>query len=223
MKRSIVDVFKKIGPFFYPYLLVLMACFIIKALYTKDVIYYTVNGWHFTLGDTLFQLFTDMGDGLFIIALSIVVLAFNYRKGFLLVTSYLLTSWVAQAIKHIVKTPRPIAYFKDTSHMYLVKGVEMFSSMSFPSGHTTSAFSAAVVLTYVTPKKLWGLLYLLIAMAIGYSRMYLSEHFFEDVVGGSAIGTFVTIIWVSFIDNKAFIHTPGWDRGFLSVFRSKTN
>ena len=105
--------------------------------------------------------------------------------------------------------------------MYLVKGIEMLHSLSFPSGHTTSAFSGALVLTYVTPKKYWGVLYLLLAIAIGYSRMYLSEHFFEDVVGGSVIGVFVTAIWVSWIDNKAFIQSERWNKGLLATIRKK--
>jgi membrane-associated phospholipid phosphatase len=103
--------------------------------------------------------------------------------------------------------------------MYLVKGVPMLNSLSFPSGHSTSAFSAAVVLTYLTPKKYYGFVFLLLAIIIGYSRMYLSEHFFEDVVGGSAIGVFCTVIWLSYIDNKAFIHSEKWDKGLLSLLK----
>jgi membrane-associated phospholipid phosphatase len=222
MNSSLVEVLKKIRFLFYPYLCLLAVCFAIKALYTKDVIYYTVNGWHFTFGDVFFKYITNLGDGLTVVFICLVALAYNYRKGFLLATSYALTSIVAQALKHIFLSPRPILYFAaDTSRMYLVKGVEMYHSTSFPSGHSTSAFSAAVVLTYLTPKKYYGSLFLLLAIMVGYSRMYLSEHFFEDVVGGSAIGTFCTVIWLSWIDSKAFIHSPKWNKGLLTLLRSK--
>jgi len=222
MNNGIVDVLKKIRFLLYPYLFILVACLLIKALYTKDVIYYTVNGWHFAFGDVFFKYITNLGDGLVVVLISLAVLAYNYRKGFLLATSYVLTSIVAQALKHIFLSPRPILYFAaDTSRMYLVKGVEMYHNTSFPSGHSTSAFSAAVVLTYLTPKKYYGLLYLLLAILVGYSRMYLSEHFFEDVVGGSVIGVFVTALWLSYIDKKAFIHSEKWDKGLLSLMRSK--
>jgi membrane-associated phospholipid phosphatase len=221
MNSSLVDVLKKIRFLFYPYLCLLAACFAIKALYTKDTIYYTVNDWHFTIGDTLFVYATYLGDGLTVVFICLVALAYNYRNGFLLASSYALTSIVAQGIKRIMNLPRPIHYFADTSHMYLIKGVPMLNSLSFPSGHSTSAFSAAVVLTYLTPKKYYGLLFLVLAIMVGYSRMYLSEHFFEDVVGGSAIGTFCTVIWLSWIDNKAFIHSEKWNKGLLSLMRSE--
>ncbi|WP_295655632.1 phosphatase PAP2 family protein [uncultured Mucilaginibacter sp.] len=221
MKGNIVDILKKLRFLLVPYLVILCFCFVIKALYSKEVIYYTVNSWHFAFGDVIFPLFTDMGDGLFVVAIALVALAYNYRVGFLLATSYSITSLVAQALKRIIRTPRPMAYFHGTGHMYLVKGIPMLNSLSFPSGHTISAFSAAVVLTYITPKKQWGLFYLLIAILIGYSRMYLSEHFFEDVVGGSAIGLFVTVFWVSWIDKKAFIQSPAWDKGLIDTIRGK--
>jgi membrane-associated phospholipid phosphatase len=219
MNSSIVEVLKKIRTLFYPYLFILAACFAIKAFFDRDTIYYTVNGWHFPAGDVLFVYATYLGDGLTVVFISLVAIAYNYRRGFLLASSYAITSIVAQVIKRVMHLPRPIHYFKDTSHMYLVKGVPMLNSLSFPSGHSTSAFSAAVVLTYLTPKKYYGFVFLLLAIIIGYSRMYLSEHFFEDVVGGSAIGVFCTVIWLSYIDNKAFIHSEKWDKGLLSLLK----
>jgi membrane-associated phospholipid phosphatase len=93
----------------------------------------------------------------------------------------------------------------------------MLETMSFPSGHTTSAFTAAVVLTYITPRKAWGLLFFVFAVLVGYSRMYLSEHFFEDVVGGSAIGVLLTVFWITWIDNKLFLQSPKWNKGLLKT------
>ncbi len=222
MNNGIAAVLQKIKFLLYPYLVLLSACLMLKAFYSKETIYYTVNSWHFTFGDTIFPYITDLGDGIVVVIISLLVLAFNYRKGFLLASSYALTSVVAQIIKHIFNSPRPLLYFAaDTSKMYLIKGVEMFHNASMPSGHSTSAFSAAVVLTYVTPKKYYGLLFLLLAILVGYSRMYLSEHFFEDVVAGSALGVFCTSLWISYIDSKAFIHSAKWDKGLLSTIRSK--
>ncbi|RZK66946.1 MAG: phosphatase PAP2 family protein [Pedobacter sp.] len=54
-----------------------------------------------------------------------------------------------------------------------------------------------------------------IAVLTAYSRMYLSAHFFEDVVAGSVIGVIVTVFWLSWIDNKAFLHTEKWGRALL--------
>ncbi|QEM11753.1 phosphatase PAP2 family protein [Mucilaginibacter rubeus] len=59
---------------------------------------------------------------------------------------------------------------------------------SFPSGHTSLAFTTATTLSlqyhkwYVTvPAYLW-------ASSVGYSRMYLGKHYPTDVLAGAALG-----------------------------------
>ncbi|EHQ28531.1 phosphatase PAP2 family protein [Mucilaginibacter paludis] len=216
MKTSIISVLKQVRFLFIPYLVILSVCLVIALIYSKSQIYFTVNGWHFTAGDTFFALWTNMGDGIVSIILTLILLFFSYRKSFLMGTSYVITSLIAQLLKRMVATPRPVIFFKaQASKMYLVKGVEMLETLSFPSGHSVSAFSTAVVLTYITPRKSWGLLFLVLAILVGYSRMYLSEHFFEDVVGGSALGVLITVLWISWIDNKPFIHSEKWNRGLI--------
>jgi membrane-associated phospholipid phosphatase len=218
MKRSITDVLGQIKFLFIPYLIVLMACLVIAVMFTKEQIYFTFNSWHFDFGDTFFALWTNMGDGIVCALVTIGLLFFSYRKGFLLGTSYILTSIITQIIKHIVASNRPVLFYKaQYSKIYLIKGVEMLERLSFPSGHTTSAFTAAVVLTYITPRKAWGFVFFIMAILVGYSRMYLSEHFFEDVVGGSAIGVLITVLWITWIDNKLFLGSPKWNRGLVKT------
>jgi len=218
MKRSITDVFKQIDYLFIPYLIVLSACLIIAVVFSKEQIYFTFNSWHFSFGDTFFALWTNMGDGGVCVVLTLVLLCFSYRNGFLMGTSFILTSVVAQIFKRLVATNRPVLFYKaQLSKIYLVKGVDMLETLSFPSGHTTSAFTAAVVLTYITPRKAWGLVYFILAVLVGYSRMYLSEHFFEDVVGGSSLGVFVTVFWITWIDNKVFLGSPKWNKGLIKT------
>lgn len=216
MKTSIISVLKQVRFLFVPYLAILSVCLVIPLIYSKEQIYFTVNGWHFQAGDTFFALWTNLGDGIVSIIITLVLLLFSYRKSFLMGTSYIVTSLVAQMMKRIVATPRPVIFFKaQAGKMYLVKGVEMLETLSFPSGHSVSAFSTAVILTYITPRKSWGLLFLILAVLVGYSRMYLSEHFYEDVVGGSALGVLITVLWISWIDSKPFIHSEKWSRGLI--------
>lgn len=216
MKIGINDVLKQIRLFFILYLILLCACLVIKVLFTKEAIYFAVNSRYYSFADEIAPYVTDIGNGWTIIILSALLTLFNYRSAFLMASSYAITSLLAQVVKFIFDAPRPTLLYKDKlSHIHLVKGVYMLGFHSFPSGHTVTAFSAAVVITYLAKNKNWGILLLIIAVAVGYSRMYLSEHFFEDVTAGSVIGIVVTVCWISFIDSKQFLHKAGWNKGLL--------
>lgn len=57
---------------------------------------------------------------------------------------------------------------------------------SFPSGHTSVSFAAAVAI-YRCDKK-WGQWALVLAVIIAFSRLYLYVHFPTDVLFGAAMG-----------------------------------
>jgi len=200
-----------------PYLLILCICLVIKLTFSREEIYFTVNGINSPFADFIAPYLTDLGNGWTAVAISAILLLFNYRKALLLASAYAVTSISAQIIKYIFDAPRPKLYFRDQlSRIHFVKGVEILSYHSFPSGHTITAFSTAVIFTYWSRNKAWGPLFLLVAILVGYSRMYLSEHFFEDVTAGSVIGVILTVIWLYWLDNKAFIQQPKWQHGLLN-------
>lgn len=57
---------------------------------------------------------------------------------------------------------------------------------SFPSGHTAASF-AAVAALHSSGSRLW-VPALILAAAIGFSRLYLYVHFPSDVLGGALLG-----------------------------------
>lgn len=216
MKRNINEVLRSIKWLLIPYLILLCICLVIKLLFSRETIYFTVNGINNPVGDFLAPFATDLGNGWTAVIIAAVFTLFNYRKALIVATAYAVTSISVQILKYIFDEPRPMLYFKDQlSHIHFVKGVDMLSFNSFPSGHTVTAFTLAVLFTYWSRNKALGLLFLLIAVIIGYSRMYLSEHFFEDVTAGSVVGLVMTVIWLYWLDNRAFIQRPKWQKGLL--------
>lgn len=218
MNAGAKDVLYRIRFLFIPYILVLCACLIIKLLYTRHDIYFAVNSFHTDFLDSVAPYVTYIGDGITVIIISAVLLLIStYRAAFLLITSYALTAITAQILKYSFDMPRPRAYFaNELDKIHFVKGLYILTVHSFPSGHTVTAFSAGVVITYLAKNKTWGLLLFLVALMVGYSRMYLSQHFFEDVTVGSVVGVLVTVVWLSYIDRKQFISSPRWNRGLLN-------
>jgi len=216
VKTQIKIVVTQLRQFLILYSIVLLGCLLIKLIYNRETIYFTVNSWHWDFTDQIAPYVTDLGEGLTVVIISIIWALFNYRGAFLMATSWGVTSILAQILKPIFHAPRPRLYFKDQlSRIHFVKGVDILSHSSFPSGHTVTAFSAAVVAVYLCRNKNWSAVFLFLAILIGFSRMYLSQHFFEDVTGGSIIGVLVTVIWLGWLDSKKFIHSEGWSRGLL--------
>jgi len=210
------EVLRRIKTFLIPYLVILCICLVIKLVYTKSEIYFAVNAHYNQFADWIAPYVTDVGNGWTAVAIAALLTLFNYRKALIVASSYAVTSLSAQIIKYIFDAPRPLLYFKDqVDRIHLVKGVEMLHVHSFPSGHTVSIFTLGVIFTYWSKNKAWGPVFLLIAVMVGYSRMYLSQHFFEDVTAGSAIGTILTVIWLYWLDNKNFIKRPKWQKGLL--------
>jgi len=216
MKTSINEVLRRIKTFLIPYLVILCICLVIKLVYTKSEIYFAVNAHYSPFADWIAPYVTDVGNGWTAVAIAALFTLFSYRKALIVASSYAVTSLSAQIIKYIFDAPRPLLYFKDqVDRIHLVKGVEMLHVHSFPSGHTVSIFTLGVIFTYWSKNKAWGPVFLLIAVMVGYSRMYLSQHFFEDVTAGSVIGTILTVIWLYWLDNKSFIQRPKWQKGLL--------
>jgi membrane-associated phospholipid phosphatase len=223
MNISIKDVLYKIRYFFIPYLLVLCACLAIKLLFTREQIYFAVNAHNYAFADAIAPYCTDLGNGWTTIILTLVLVFFNYSRALILAIAYAVTSISAQIVKHIFDAPRPRLYFQNQlANIHFVKGVDILSLHSFPSGHTVTAFSTTLLITYWCRNRFWGLLLLLVAITVGYSRMYLSEHFFEDVTAGSVLGVLLTVFLIGWLYGKPFMHSAKWNRGLLAAGRKKS-
>jgi membrane-associated phospholipid phosphatase len=76
---------------------------------------------------------------------------------------------------------------------------------SFPSGHTSATFALCACLAAITPPKYrWLQAIWLIAGWLGaYSRIYLSQHFVDDILLGSIIGVFAAgVLFVIMFQKK---------------------
>lgn len=99
-------------------------------------------------------------------------------------------------IKQHVERERP---FVSVGPEIQVRG-PAFEGLSFPSGHTTTAFATAVLIGAFLPPR-WRPLPLIWAAIVGVARLYYGEHNFLDVVAGAALGTmFATVLWFVFLN-----------------------
>ena len=173
-------------------------------MYDKETLLITINSKYSAFGDFFFQYYTHVGDGSFYLFLSFLTLLFVSKyKAILMIVSYAFTSLIAQLIKYNIpgQNFRPRSHFWfDSDRIHFVDGVEIMVSHSFPSGHTTSAFSMFLLFSIFAKNRFLSFLFFIMALMVGYSRMYLGQHFFEDVYGGAIIGTTLTLLSYYFLD-----------------------
>ena len=90
---------------------------------------------------------------------------------------------LSYGLKYIVNRPRPYITHPDYINNLATEG-----SPSFPSTHTTIAFSVATSLTLMYPKWYVAVPSYIWAASVGYSRMNIGVHYPSDVLTGALLG-----------------------------------
>lgn len=130
-----------------------------------------------------------------LLAISIVIAAYlfykNYKKhAVLLVGAMMGDAMVLTIVKMLVHSARPL------------NGIMLETGFSFPSGHVTSTVVLFGLLTYFAwqhwkssnAKILPSTFFIIIAIIVGFSRIYLNVHWLSDILGGYSLGVF----WLTF-------------------------
>ena len=92
------------------------------------------------------------------------------------------TTVATEGLKIIVNRSRPYETYSD------IYPDELDPGHSFPSGHVSVAFSTATSLALITKKWYVTVPAFVWASGVGYSRMYLGQHYPSDVIAGAITG-----------------------------------
>ncbi|TAF56777.1 MAG: phosphatase PAP2 family protein [Sphingobacteriia bacterium] len=161
----------------------------------KHEFFLVLNGNGGPIADVFFSWATYLGDGLIWVPIGILIL-WKFRQKWVLVfaTILLSTLWVNIGKRVIYPNEqRPTAVVLPRSDIHTVPGIELHTQNSFPSGHTTTAFS--VFLLALCFWESWAVFFigLALASAAAYSRVYLAQHFPLDLAGGM-LGAALTLV-----------------------------
>lgn len=165
-----------------------------------------VNLFHTNILDVFFKYVTYLGDGILLYLLGIFFIFINRRMGTLTIFSLVFTTIVIQFLKRIVFADffRPSKFFKELINegtWHIVDGVKLYDSFSFPSGHTALAFCFFITICHFLKSNFWSVFFIIISFVIGYSRIYLSQHFLVDVWFGSLIGSVISLLTIKYSNN----------------------
>lgn len=145
---------------------------------------------------------TRMGDGWLWYGLGIMLLIDGGTQRFAAVgaagSAGILGIFVFKGLKKLSQRPRPCQLEPHCWSKVLPP-----DRFSFPSGHTMTAFSIALVVSYFYPALKGPLFFLAVSIAV--SRIVLGMHFLSDVLAGMVLGvvlgcasitTFASLGWI---------------------------
>lgn len=156
----------------------------------KGEVVLLINSKHAPVLDFLFQMFSWYGNAVVFVGFIVLLLFVRFGLAWKAFWTLMAVTFVVRFFKKVVfpDLVRPKRFFTEEVELYFVPGFEVHGFNTFPSGHTTTAF-ALTTLIFLFVKNSWvRTIALVFAIGAGISRMYLLQHFYQDVVAGSILG-----------------------------------
>ena len=177
--------------------LMLLAAAIFLFTHEKAAGYKLLVPYHNPTLDVVVSWFTYVGDGIFVLVCAVVLFVYKQKRlALIVVVSFLLSGLLVQIPKNLIDAARPALYFQGLGQpFHIIPDVTLTAShASFPSGHTATVFAFMSCLVLMFPKSKWNGVWLLVAIAVAYSRLFVGNHFLVDVLVGAIIGMFSTFL-----------------------------
>ncbi len=182
--------------FLVPFVLFVILAAATIGIFGNDELFLWQNRYYSYVADHFFLKITHLGDAALAFAVVFILLRVSLRESltFLLITVLLM--FLTTLLKRYIfpEIGRPVEYFEFQKVIRLAHGYYPPGLYSFPSGHSATAFSLFLYLSFLTRIQAIKLGLFLVALTVSYSRIYLSAHFPVDVVAGSLIGVTITIL-----------------------------
>ena len=155
--------------------------------------------------DTLMSLVTQWAEWpVIVIAIGLSVYCLG-RIGWIWGLAFFIEGAIVNVAKATINWPRPAIRFPHLVRQ--IDGNTLSQWKAFPSGHTAAAFFGTAIILSLWRNE-WPqflkLLLTMLAFAVAYSRVYLGQHSFEDVLAGAWVG--LGLFWAFY----RFFHHKNW-------------
>ncbi len=166
-----------------------------------------INSKHNYIADIFFKYITHLGDGLIAFLIALILIFIRQEYGLITFVSLIITTAITQFLKRIIFIDkfRPSNVFDDlikAGKWHVVEGVHLYDKFSFPSGHTATVFCVGILIAFFVKSRIWSILIIVLISIVGFSRIYLSQHFLADVLLGSLIGSLISFLVYQFFSKS---------------------
>lgn len=205
MKKFVQHIQQELQLFLIPCVLWYIIGGILLIIKTRSELFFPINSYHTSWLNVINDVCSAYGRGDVIAILLVFFLIHPYFRNKQYILTALLFGIIIPTLIYFTKSwfdqPRPISYY-GIQQVSTVPWLENYLNNSFPSGHTLGAFGFFTLLSFFLPakQKKWSLLFFGLALCVGFSRIYLGQHFFRDIYAGSIAGVCVTIIIYFVVD-----------------------
>ncbi len=174
----------------------------------KSNLFLLLNGNGGIYLDSFFKWLTHAGEELLWILFFFFLLLKKKQYLPIYFSNLVISTFLVQICKRVLlpNSARPVELLAEkAAEIHTVIGVNVHHWGSFPSGHTSSAFTLWLMICYIFPSRITIFIGFLLALGVGYSRIYLAQHFPIDVGAGMIIAAFTgfcSFYIQSYFDNK---------------------
>ncbi len=173
-----------------------LVIFSLSIIYGRATVFFWLNHNEGAIADKFFEAISLLGTGYMWIPIFVAI--WIWKKKYIRFTFFvaLFSIIIITIFKHIFLEARPFTMAHAHQLIHTAKGFIPDLTLSFPSGHTGTAFSIFFLLASITKRFVYTIAFIY-AVLVAYSRIYLGEHFPIDIAGGITVA--VCAIWLSIL------------------------
>jgi membrane-associated phospholipid phosphatase len=185
-------------------ILMAVALYILSILVGRETFFLWLNNDLGKAADLFFNICSYLAEGWIWIPYFLLMVGWFKKDALFILLNFLISTLLTQIPKNFIwdKVSRPMASGIPVEKIHTVKGVEIHLWNSFPSGHTATAFTLFLLTVYLFPKKTVLAIGAVYAIACGYSRVYLGQHFPLDVAGGITVAIITILLSIYIRKNE---------------------